>query len=279
MGGLVSFGYDADGRTLKIREDEAAVVRQLFELYRRLGTVRAVHAEALRLGFRSRVRTLASGRTVGGGSFSRGHIYQMLSNPLYAGRIRHKRVVHDGQHPAIIAPDLWQAVQAGLADNAARERGAGNSGERLPFAGKLFDETGDRLTPSHANTLGIRHRYYVSHRLVRPGSASDPSGWRLPARALEQAIVQVLVAKFRDPVFPASIAAQLPASEIIRIRDALADLANRLAGMEAGAVDRAAVLVQRATIAQDTLTVALDAPASRLLSGLRPNDCSLSSFT
>ena len=51
MGGLVPFGYDADGRTLKIREDEAAVVRQLFELYRRLGAVRAVHAEALRLGF------------------------------------------------------------------------------------------------------------------------------------------------------------------------------------------------------------------------------------
>ena len=170
MGGLVPFGYDADGRTLKIREDEAAVVRQLFELYRRLGTVRAVHAEALRLGFRSRVRVLASGRTVGGGSFSRGHIHQMLSNPLYAGRIRHKRLVHDGQHPAIIAPDLWEAVQAGLADNAARERGTGNSGERSPFAGKLFDETGDRLTPSHANKRGVRHRYYVSHRLVRAGS-------------------------------------------------------------------------------------------------------------
>ena len=169
MGGLVPFGYDADGRTLKIREDEAAVVRQLFELYRRLGTVRAVHAEALRLGFRSRVRVLASGRTVGGGSFSRGHIHQMLSNPLYAGRIRHKRVVHDGQHPAIIAPDLWEAVQAGLAENAARERGTGNSGERSPFAGKLFDETGDRLTPSHANKRGVRHRYYVSHRLVQPG--------------------------------------------------------------------------------------------------------------
>ena len=268
MGGLVPFGYDADGRTLKIREDEAAVVRQLFELYRRLGTVRAVHAEALRLGFRSRVRVLASGRTVGGGSFSRGHIHQMLSNPLYAGRIRHKRVVHDGQHPAIIAPDLWEAVQAGLAENAARERGTGNSGERSPFAGKLFDETGDRLTPSHANKRGVRHRYYVSHRLVQPGATSDASGWRLPARALEQAIVQVLVAKFRDPVFPASIAADLSAGEIVRLRDALAGLADQLAGGEAGAVDRAAVLVQRATIAPDTLTVALDAPALSSALGL-----------
>ena len=173
-------------------------------------------------GFAVGCASLASGRTVGGGSFSRGHIHQMLSNPLYAGRIRHKRLVHDGQHAAIIAPDLWEAVQAGLADNAARERGTGNAGERSPFAGKLFDETGDRLTPSHANKRGVRHRYYVSHRLVQPGGASDGSGWRLPARALEQAIVQVLVAKFRDPVFPASIAAELTASEIVRVRDALA---------------------------------------------------------
>ena len=89
----------------------------------------------------------------------------------------------------------------------------------------------------------------------------DPSGWRLPARALEQAIVQVLVETFRDPVFPASIGVDLTAGEIVRIRDALADLANRLAGMEAGAVDRAAVLVQRAVIAAASLTLVLDAPA------------------
>ena len=55
-------------------------------------------------------------------------------------------------------------------------------------------------------------------------ATSDASGWRLPARALEQAIVQVLVAKFRDPVFPASIGADLTASEIVRVRDALVAL-------------------------------------------------------
>ena len=50
MGGLVPFGFDAEGRTLKIREDEAVVVREIFALYIRLGSVRAVHEEAARLG-------------------------------------------------------------------------------------------------------------------------------------------------------------------------------------------------------------------------------------
>jgi hypothetical protein len=32
------------------------------------------------------------------------------------------------------------------------------------LAGKFTDETGDRLTPSHAVRRGKRHRYYVSRR-------------------------------------------------------------------------------------------------------------------
>ena len=91
----------------------------------------------------------------------------MLSNPIYVGRIRHKTLVHDGLHPAIVSPEVWDKVQAMLADQAGRDRGQGNAAQASPFAGKLFDETGDRLTPSHANKKGVRHRYYVSHRLVR----------------------------------------------------------------------------------------------------------------
>ncbi len=79
MGGLVPFGFDAEGRTLRIREDEAVVVRELFALYGRVGSARAVHEDAKRLGFRSRLRVLASGGTVGDGTFSRGHIHQTTS--------------------------------------------------------------------------------------------------------------------------------------------------------------------------------------------------------
>ena len=48
MGGLVPFGFDAEGRTLKVREDEAVVVREIFALYIRLGSARAVHDEGRR---------------------------------------------------------------------------------------------------------------------------------------------------------------------------------------------------------------------------------------
>ena len=40
------------------------------------------------------------------------------------------------------------------------------AGPRSPLIGKLFDEAGHRLTPSHATKAGRRYRYYVSRPLV-----------------------------------------------------------------------------------------------------------------
>ncbi|WP_342626094.1 recombinase family protein [Oceanicola granulosus] len=68
-------------------------------------------AEADRLGLRSRKRTRADGRVAGGTFFDRGHIHHVLTNPLHAGRIRHRGEVHAGQHPAIIAPERWEPGQ------------------------------------------------------------------------------------------------------------------------------------------------------------------------
>ena len=52
----------------------------------------------------------------------------------------------------------------------------------------MFDETGDRLTPSHAGGKARRYRYYVSQRLLH-GGKKDQSGWRLPAPQLEEAVI------------------------------------------------------------------------------------------
>lgn len=65
-----------------------------------------------------------------------------------------------------------------------------NSGSDAPLLGKFRDETGDRLTPTHTQKANRRHRYYVSNRLV--SGKPDPTGWRLPAKTFETAVVQAL---------------------------------------------------------------------------------------
>src|SRR5213076_911040 len=83
MGGNVPLGYDASERTLVINPAEAETVCRIFALYREVGCVRRVKEEADRLGLSTKRGTTASGTERGGKPFSRGHIYRLLSNPIY----------------------------------------------------------------------------------------------------------------------------------------------------------------------------------------------------
>jgi hypothetical protein len=62
-------------------------------------------------GFRLPVRIDGAGRSTEGGPISRGHVYRILSNPIYVGRISHKGQVHEGQHPPIVSQDMWDKVR------------------------------------------------------------------------------------------------------------------------------------------------------------------------
>ena len=115
-----------------------------------------------------------------------GQIHHVLSNPVYAGRIRHKDQVHDGQHEPIIDPPRFDAIQARLMDKSAKPRSKPAATHHSALAGKVFDETGDRLTPSHASKGGKRYRYYISKSLVDRTGDNSGHGWRLPADRLER---------------------------------------------------------------------------------------------
>ena len=158
MGGNVPLGYEPDGRTLKISAVDAPTIRTIYDLYSKHRNVRIVKTEADKRGMKTALRTLSSGRLKGGTAFSFGHIYHILSNPIYAGRIRHKTKVWPGQHPALIDPADWDALQEQLKAGAVRSRagkGRIDDGQKKQVSlltGKVFDETGDRLTPSHTKT-------------------------------------------------------------------------------------------------------------------------------
>jgi len=175
---------------------------------------------------------MSSGRLKGGTPFSFGHIYYVLTNPVYAGRIRHKASVYPGQHPPLIEPGLWDALQDQLmgrsvSDRLGKERGKGRGGRKQVslLIGKLFDETGDRLTPSHTkSSKGHRLRYYVSNRLIRSKGAKDPSGWRLPGPELEALVSKLLCKHLSTPAVAVSIVSDPTTEETAAIAKTLADI-------------------------------------------------------
>ena len=189
MGGGLPLGYGSHERKLVVKQDEAQVVRCIFERYLELGSVRLLKKDFDRRGIVSGVKISRNGSRRGGRPFSRGALYGLLSNPIYLGEIRHKGERHPGQHEAIVGRDLFERVQERLRNQAAR-RGEGRRTEapQSPLAGKLFDEDGEPLHVQGASKGQRRYRYYVSRKLVRGELKDAEKGWRLSAPEIERAV-------------------------------------------------------------------------------------------
>jgi DNA invertase Pin-like site-specific DNA recombinase len=189
MGGVVPLGYRVENRALHVVEDHAAFVRDLFRRYFEVGTVVRLKAVLDQDGVRLPVRTDGTGKTTGGGLVSRGHLYKILSNPVYLGRLTHKGQAHDGLHDPIIDQDAWDRVQALLAEHAQRAAGSRQNSQAL-LAGKLFDDRGNRMSPSHAAKGGRRWRYYVSQAILQGRKHQAGTAARVPALEIERRVTE-----------------------------------------------------------------------------------------
>jgi site-specific DNA recombinase len=193
MGGPTPMGYDVKDRQLVINPGDAEIIRSIFQLYLEEGSVPALLDCLERDGIRTVERLSVKGNLTGGRSFTRGHLYKLLSNPIYIGRIPHKRASHPGMHEAIVDRSTWDKVQSQLADNTqgprTRRRRAERRGHLL--AGILVSERGNRFIPSHANKGARQYRYYVEEMAAAPGEAPHTLAppIRLPAREIEAAAI------------------------------------------------------------------------------------------
>jgi site-specific DNA recombinase len=198
MGGRVPLGYDIKERKLVVNAAEAETVREIFRLYLELGCVRKLKHELDCRDIKSKRTTTKVGKTSGGTSIGRGALYDLLSNPIYIGRTRHKDVTYPGQHDAIMDVALWDSVQAQLKDISAPKAPCPTQVDPSPLLGKLVDDQDERLVPHHANKQGRRYRYYVSAMLLTGEERPAGTGWRIPAAELERTVRQLINLTLRD---------------------------------------------------------------------------------
>jgi site-specific DNA recombinase len=258
MGGLPPLGYDVQDRKLVVNEGEAATVRHIFRRYAQLRSVRVLQQELARDRIVSKARTDRYGRACGGKPLARGALYLMLQNPIYRGEIVHKDQRYPGEHAAFVAPELWAEVQRILAANRVEREIGADAAEPSLLAGLLFDEAGERLTPTHANKKGRRYRYYVSQRLVTGDKRSVPNGRRIPAGDLERLVIDRVRDWLADEaaVYHAIEALVADVDHRQAVLEQAADLSKRwpeLAPSESKAVIRQ--LVQRIEVGRDAVQV------------------------
>jgi site-specific DNA recombinase len=191
MGGVVPLGYRVENRALHVVEEHAALVRELFRRYLEIGSVVRLKALLDQENIRLPKRVDGSGKAVGGGLISRGHLYKILSNPIYLGRLTHKGQVHHGLHDPIIDPETWTRVEALLAEHAQHTAGSRQNSEAL-LSGKLFDDRGNRMSPTHASKRGRRWRYYVSRAVLQGRKHAAGSVGRVAATEIEHRVAEAV---------------------------------------------------------------------------------------
>jgi site-specific DNA recombinase len=253
MGGHVPFGYFVDQRKLVIHPGEAEIVRSIFREYVQLGTVALLIARLDKLGVTR--PSAPAGDTAPPTNFGRGGLQTILANPLYIGKIRHGKVLYDGQHEGIVDPALWDAVQLQLQNNTQGPRWRNRVTEQSPLLGKLYDAEQRRFVSSHTIKHGRRYRFYISESLRR---GPDPTGWRLPAKKIEVAVVESVRTVLRD--------ATALSTAVIEAGDC-ADLLHPIIALAADAVtdwssDRLiAELLTKAEVRSDLIRLSLNLDA------------------
>jgi site-specific DNA recombinase len=187
MGGAVPLGYRVENRALHVVEEQAEFVRTLFRRYLEIGSAVRLKSVLDAEGVRLPIRIVGTGNKSGGGLMSRGHIYHILSNPIYVGRLRHKGTIHEGLHDAIVDQEVWDRAQRLLAEQTQKMK-APTRDEHSFLAGKLFDDRGNRMGPSHAAKGSRRWRYYVSRALLKGRKQDAGSVARIPAAQIEKQV-------------------------------------------------------------------------------------------
>src|SRR5262249_15491728 len=151
-GGTPRLGYDLDPRTKKlvVNEKEAARVRAIFQLFLEHQALRPLVQELERRGWGNKHWGSRKGGPRGGGPFTKPRLYELLTNVLYVGKVKHKNEVHDGEHAAIVDVAVWEQVQVHLHEHGRGGALAARNHSGALLKGLLYCvPCGSAMTPAH----------------------------------------------------------------------------------------------------------------------------------
>jgi site-specific DNA recombinase len=160
-------------------------------LYLEFGSIGALKEELDRRGFRTKRKVLSTGRSRGGDTFIMSGLNHLLQNRFYIGEIFYRDQIYAGDHEPILDRSTFDAVQAKLAANNVAKKISIREKPAI-LSGRIYDDRGNRMTPSHANKSGVRYRYYVSTAILQRRKAEAGTISRVSAPEVEKLVLQEL---------------------------------------------------------------------------------------
>jgi site-specific DNA recombinase len=169
MGGTIPLGYDAVESKLHVIEDEAKIVRFLFDSFIETSSPTETIKLSKLYGYKSKARRTSTGKHYPAKNFTTSSLYQILRNQIYIGKIEHKEKgeVYDGQHDAIISDEIFNQAQSILQSNPKYRIRKSNKDNPYLLKGLLKDPKGYSLTPTYSKKKDKIYRYYVSTHAIK----------------------------------------------------------------------------------------------------------------
>ena len=194
-GGQPVLGYDVDrsgpSPKLVINAIEAARVREIFDLYLDLRSLLPVVQELDSRQWTNKIWLTRKGRNKGGRTFDKCSIHSLLTNPVYVGKIRHKELLHDGEHEAIVNSKVFESVNSMLKAHGRKSvegKRLINRHEAL-LKGLLYCPGCGYTMVHNVNKRASKlYRYYVCQTAIKRGRQHCDTG-SIPAGAIEAAVL------------------------------------------------------------------------------------------
>jgi site-specific DNA recombinase len=188
MGGWAPLGYEVRDRKLVVNEQDAKLVRSIFQRFLKTGSATILARQLIQEGVRNKYGKL----------IDKGMLYKLLNNPVYIGEAVHKGVSYPGEHVAIVDRKIWDKVQAQFKINPRKRSGSARSQTPSLLKGLIFGPAGAAMSPSHTRRRGKQYRYYVSQTVLKQGAADCPIG-RVPAAEIEKIVIDQVRILLRSP--------------------------------------------------------------------------------
>src|SRR6202166_4777785 len=191
MGGTVPLGYDAKDKKLVINKAEAETVRYIFKRYLELQSFGKLVEDLDAKRIVPKRRDTKVKKFNGGIPFTYGPLAYFLKNRIYVGETGHKDKWFPGEHTAIVDRKVFEQVQQLLGSKSAGRKAHRTASEAL-LLGKLYDDRGNRMSPSFSSKNCVRYRFYISSALLRGRKAAAGSIGRIAAVEIESAVLAAL---------------------------------------------------------------------------------------
>jgi site-specific DNA recombinase len=201
IGGHPFLGYDIDhaNRKLVVNEEEAKLVRRIFERFLKTGSCLKVARELNREGHRTKSWTTGKGKTNGGRPWNKVYVHRVLTNPKYIGLIDYKGQNYTGQHTPIIDRATWDRARAIMEKNC-RNRAVQTRRKTAALLKGILrcGHCGKAMGATFTNRRGKRYRYYLCNHAERNGYDTCPVK-SVAAGEIEAAVVDQLRGILRSP--------------------------------------------------------------------------------